>query len=296
MKILHLDSGREMRGGQWQALRLHRGLLTRGHESLLLTRPGSPLSEVAGREGLRAGTVGSVWTGYDIVHAHDARSHTLAAIRAKAPLVVSRRVGFAVKDSVFSRWKYRRPKLFIAISRYVAQQLRNAGVADDRITVVYDGIPVPSNPADGEGKNAAILIPATTDPEKGMALAQEAARIAGVEVQISNNLADDLPRAAGLLYLTRSEGLGSGILLGMAHGLAVIASNVGGIPELIRDGETGILVPNETGPVAEALRRFTPALRHSMGRAARATVIERFTEDRMVDSTIAAYERVLKHA
>jgi hypothetical protein len=292
MKILHLDSGREMRGGQWQALRLHRGLLARGHESLLLTRKGSPLGDVAMRERLPAGVIGSRWKGFDLVHAHDARSHTSGAIRAKVPLVVSRRVGFPVKDSALSRWKYKRPKLFIAISEYVAQQLRNAGIGDNRITVVYDGVPVPAEPA----KGSAILIPATDDPEKGMALAREAARIAGVEVQISNNLADDLARAGGLLYITHSEGLGSGILLGMSYGIAVIASNVGGIPELIRDGENGLLVPNEVNAIAEVLRRLSPPMRHSMGAAARATVLERFTEARMVESTIEAYQRVLAHA
>jgi hypothetical protein len=289
MKILHLDTGRQMRGGQWQALRLHRGLLARGHESLLLTRRGSPLGDAAMQEGLPVGVIGSVWSGFDVVHAHDARSHTWGAIRARAPLVVSRRVGFPVKDSVLSRWKYRRPKLFLAISEYVARQLIDAGVAEDRIAVVYDGVPVPAVPADGN----ALLIPATSDPEKGMALAREAARIAGVEARISCNLEEDLPHAGVLVYITRSEGLGSGILLAMAHGVAVIASNVGGIPEIIEDGVNGILVPNEANSIADALRRLTPAMRHSMGSAARATVLERFTEDRMVESTIAAYRRVL---
>lgn len=292
MKILHLDSGREMRGGQWQALRLHRGLLARGHESLLLTRKTSPLGKMARREGLPAGLLGSAWRGFDLVHAHDAQSHTRAALFATMPLVVSRRVGFPVRGSRVSRWKYNRPRLFLAISRYVAQQLKNAGIADDRITVIYDGVPVPAQPATG----SAILIPATTDPEKGMALAREAARIAGVEVESSDNLTEDLPGAAVLIYLTRSEGLGSGILFAMAHGVAVIASDVGGIPELIRDGENGMLVQNEANSVADALRRLTPAMRHSLGRAARETVIERFTEDRMVESTIAAYRRVLANA
>ena len=190
-----------------------------------------------------------------------------------------------------SQWKYSRPRLFLAISEYVAQQLRNAGIAEVGITVVYDGVPVPAEPARG----SAILIPATTDPEKGMALAEEAARIAGVKVEFSSNLAADLPGAAVLIYLTRSEGLGSGILLAMAHGVSVIASDVGGIPEIIKDGVNGILVQNEANSIAAALRRLTPELRLSMGRAARATVLERFTEDRMVESTIVAYQRVVAH-
>ena len=280
MKILHLDSGREMRGGQWQALRLHRGLLAAGHESLLLTRKGSPLSEMARHEGLPVGVIGSVWRGFDLVHAHDAHSHTLAALFARMPLVVSRRVAFPVSRSLLSGWKYSRPRLFIAISQHVALQLP----AGKKTVVVYDGVAVPEEPARGND----ILIPETNDPEKGMALAIESAKLAGVTARKSDNLERDLPGAKAMIYLTRSEGLGSGILLAMAHGVTVIASNVGGIPELIRDGENGILVQNEANAVAAALQRLDPRL----GLAARTTVIAHFTEQRMVNDTIAAYGSV----
>jgi len=122
-----------------------------------------------------------------------------------------------------------------------------------------------------------------------MALAQEAARLAGIDIEMSANLDEDLPRARVLVYLTRSEGLGSGILLGMAYGVTVIASKVGGIPELIDDGVNGILVANKPEAVAAALRRTCPG----MGHAARATVIERFTEAHMIEATLGAYNRVL---
>jgi glycosyltransferase involved in cell wall biosynthesis len=129
-------------------------------------------------------------------------------------------------------------------------------------------------------------------PNPPAALAMQAAATAGVNVRVSTDLAVDLPRARALIYLTRSEGLGSGILLAMAYGVTVIASDVGGIPELIRDGQNGILVPNDAGAVARALGSIDPAL----GRAARATVIERFSEQHMVDATLAAYLRVQAHA
>jgi Glycosyltransferase Family 4/Glycosyl transferases group 1 len=290
MRILHLDSGREMRGGQWQALRLHRGLIEAGHESLLLGREGSPLvnaARVAGLPGesLRPLTFASRSRSFDLVHAHDARSHTLGALLSRAPLVVSRRVAFPVRDSAASRWKYRRPGLFLAVSRHIGEQLRRAGIEEGRIEVVYDGVSVPPSAASGD----AILIPWTPDPQKGMALAKQAAARAGIEAEITTDLDRDLPRACALVYLTRSEGLGSGILLAMAHGVTVIASDVGGIPELIRDGENGILVPNQVSAVAGAFRRIDPAL----GCAARATVIERFTEQRMVEATLAAYRKLL---
>jgi hypothetical protein len=225
--------------------------------------------------------------GFDLLHAHDARSHSIAALLGNVPLVVSRRVAFPIRRSASSRWKYSRARLFLAVSRHVAEELMRAGIEESRIELVYDGVPVPAQPAHGN----AVLAPRTSDRQKGMALAQEAARIAGVDLRLSSDLNADLPHARALVYLTESEGLGSGILLGMAHGLTVIASHIGGIPELIQDGVNGILVPNEAQAVAAAFSRNDPAL----GCAARRTVIERFTEDRMIDATIAAYEKGLRH-
>lgn len=290
MRILHLDSGREMRGGQWQALRLHRCLLHAGHESLLLAREDSPLfgkSKDSGlpSEALRPLRLGSRSRGFDIVHAHDAHSHTLAAVFARSPLVVSRRVAFPVRDSFVSRWKYRQPVLFLAVSKYVAGQLRNAGIPDSRIAVVYDGLPVPVHPANGD----AVLVPWTPDPAKGMDLADAASVHAGVPMLHSKDLEADLPRARALVYLSRSEGLGSGILLAMAHGVTVVASNVGGIPELIEDGVNGLLVPNEVPAIAGALGR----IHRQLGAAARQSVLSRFTESHMLEATLSAYQRVL---
>jgi glycosyltransferase involved in cell wall biosynthesis len=279
MRILHLDSGREMRGGQWQVLRLHRGLLKRGHGSLLLARADSPLMAAARREDLdceplRPLRIAHQSRSFDLVHAHDARTHTLGALFARVPLVVSRRVAFPVRQSAASRWKYRRAALYLAVSQFVARQLRLAGVEGDRIQVVYDGVPVPSRVASGE---------------RVLAIQKIAPVLELQDAQTSNDIEADLPHARALIYLTDSEGLGSGILLAMAYGVPVIASNVGGIPEVIRDGENGFLVPNERDAVRAALVRIEPA----MGRAARETVCERFSEDRMIDGTLAAYADLL---
>jgi hypothetical protein len=281
-----------MRGGQWQALRLHRGLVQRGHESFLLAHEESPLLAAARKAKLPCGEllasrIPLLSHSTDLVHAHDARSHTLAALCAFRPLVVSRRVAFPVGESAISRWKYRRPNLFIAVSRHVALQLRNGGVKHDRIEVIYDGVTAPPEMANGD----AIIAPYTLDPQKGMALTREAAKLAGIRIETSTDLAADLPHARALVYLTYSEGLGSGVLLGMAYGVTVIASKVGGIPELISDGQNGILVENKPRAVASALHCIDPAL----GRAARATVLDRFTEEHMVKSTITAYRKVLSN-
>ena len=53
MRILHLDAGREMRGGQWQVLRLIEGLAADHVESTLLAREGAPLYVAARKQGWR---------------------------------------------------------------------------------------------------------------------------------------------------------------------------------------------------------------------------------------------------
>jgi len=99
------------------------------------------------------------------------------------------------------------------------------------------------------------------------------------------------------LYLSRAEGLGSAILLAMAYGLPVVASRVGGIPEIVRQGETGLLVgENWSQELPAAVGRLldSAALRSDLGSAARKFVLEHATADRMVEKTMTVYEEVLR--
>ena len=81
----------------------------------------------------------------------------------------------------------------------------------------------------------------------------------------------------------------------MSARVPVIASNVGGLPEVIRHGENGLLVENDEAAIASAIRQLLdhPEVARQIGAAARRTIIERFTVDRMVASTLEAYRRVL---
>lgn len=290
MRVLHLDSGRQMRGGQYQALRLVKACGS-GHK--LLARPGSPLYEAGQRAGIDMEPLSlprlvAAVRRCDLVHAHDARSHTLAALAGGAPLIVSRRVAFPIGQTPASRWKYSRATHFIAVSEYVKSRLVEGGVEAERVSVVYDGVRIPATLSRG----VRVIAPAFSDPMKGADLAVEAARLGGFEIYYSSDLERDLPEAALLLYLTRSEGLGSAALLAMAHGVPVVASRVGGLLEIVEDGVTGMLTENEPGAIAAAVAAAL-ARREELGWQARRRVESRFSEEAMVLSTLAVYGKVL---
>jgi hypothetical protein len=289
MRVLHLDAGREMRGGQWQVLSLLAGL---GAGNTLLTAANGPLMQEARRRGidvqpLSMMSIASMTRNSDIVHAHDARSHTWAAAVTCGPLVVSRRVAFPPRSSIMSRWKYGRARKYLAVSEHVKRALIEAEVPEDRITVVYDGVPIPERTATGDR----IIAPATDDPMKGSELLRQAAGIAGFPIHFSHDLEADLPTASLLVYITRSEGLGSAALLAMAWGVPVVASCVGGLPEIVHDCHSGILTENEPHAIADAMRRAL-AMRDILAMNARRCVEQRFSVAHMVENTRRVYDQL----
>lgn len=290
MKILHADSGREMRGGQWQVLHLHAGL---GADSVLLCRDGGPLMQECRRRGVQAealsiSALAAQSLIADITHVHDARSHTWAAAVGRSLLVVSRRVAFPVGHSWLSRWKYSRADHYIAVSQHVRSILCATGVPPPKVSVVYDGVDVPAAISSG----TEIVALATDDPMKGSALLNEAAALAGISVRYSINLPVDLLKAALFVYITHSEGLGSAALLAMAAGVPVVASNVGGLPEIVQNDVTGILTENNPQAIADAIRHAL-ARRERLAKNARQSIEHGFTTDGMLTNTIGVYERVL---
>ena len=292
MRILHLDSGNEMRGGQWQVLRLMTGLRREGVLSTLLAPAASPLLQKALKEQLPAEPLGLLRVSTlarrnDLVHAHDARSHTLALLASRSPLVVSRRVAFPIR----SRWKYRSAARYLAVSRFVKSVLEAGGVPEEKIAVVYDGVPLL---ALAQG-TAVLALADSGDSQKGAHLAADAAHLARIPLHWTTDLENDLKQAAIFVYLTYSEGLGSAVLLAMSAGVPVVASRIGGLPEIIFDGGNGLLVDNSAAAVAESIGKLrdSPALAARLGEAARLTVQERFTTEQMVHRTMEVYREVL---
>src|SRR5207253_6815553 len=96
-------------------------------------------------------------------------------------------------------------------------------------------------------------------------------------------------RAAVVAVPSRREGFGVVCAEAMAHGRPVVASAVGGLLDLVVDGETGLLVPPRDPPALRAaLDRLLddPLLRARLGAAGRERIRERFAWDAVLDATV----------
>jgi len=289
MKTLHVDCGREMGGGQWQVLYL----VERLNDAVLLAAKESPLFHEARKRGLDVRPLSFLSLlraarRADLMHAHDSRAHSMLAIAGGVPLVVSRRVGFVGRRGFFSDWKYARARIYIAISRYVAMRLNDRGFKWPLIRVVYDGVPIPPRPSAKTGGVVAIA-------KTGCDAVESVARSLNVPIRLVTDLWDDLATASVCVYLSEMEGLGSGAIAAMACGVPVIASRVGGLPEVIEHGKTGLLI-DSPGELQPALRRLMQNADEAaeMGMRAREVARQKFSVEAMVAGTVAVYEEVLR--
>lgn len=347
LRVLHVDSGREWRGGQRQVYLLARGLREAGDEPLVAAYPDAPLIRRLRSAGVAASPVRMradwdfvaarrmralirTWKP-NLVHAHDARAHAIALAalfgRRHIPLVVTRRVTFIPKG----RLKYgSRVARFIAISNAVRDALRAGGVAMGHIDVVYSGVPTPAVQRARDWRAERTWTPdqvvlgvvGAMTSEKGIHLLAEisnavrpdvagrvrlvllggkaagADTIGRFEAYRAGFVDDPHAAMAGLdvlLHPSSAEGLGTALIDAMALRVPPIAFSVGGIPELVIDGQVGLLAPaGDTQAFARAIERLVTdrAQRESLAGAgpSRAAL---FGVERMIVGNTDVYAKVL---
>lgn len=129
----------------------------------------------------------------------------------------------------------------------------------------------------------------------------ELARSLGIgDKVVFTGLRSDVPELMSVLDVSvmpsLNEALSNVLLESMAAGTAVVATDVGGTSEALKTGVNGVLVPPSRPDVmaAEIVRLLnTPALARQLGQAARSSIEQRFSLDRMVAATESLYDRLL---
>ena len=215
----------------------------------------------------------------------------------------------------------------VAVSDATRRSLLAQGYPADRLVTIHNGIdPVePAEPlrladgttvlevarlADVKGQRtliaalvgldaAAVLVGRDLERDGAYeaSLRREAERLGVADRVVLAGYRPDVPQLlAGcdvFCLPSTAEGLPIVILEAMAQGKPVVASAVGGVPELVVDGETGLLVPpDDPQRLAEALRKLLadPALAKAMGEAGRTRVRERFSASAGATRVLALYE------
>ena len=129
---------------------------------------------------------------------------------------------------------------------------------------------------------------------------EQLARDLGVAASVQfAGVVDDIEQAYQALdvfvFPSLAEPLGSSLLRAMSYGLPVVAIARGAVPEVIEDGQNGLLVPApDPGAIAAAVLRLLgdASLPSKLGAAAHETIKQRFSVERMVEDTIELYRRL----
>jgi glycosyltransferase involved in cell wall biosynthesis len=118
-------------------------------------------------------------------------------------------------------------------------------------------------------------------------------------VGVRQDIADILAAADVVVLPSISEGFPFVLLEALAMGCPVVASRVNGVPELIEDHKTGLLVPSrDPQALAKAILEVLgdPTAARKMGAEGRAVVRERYTVDQMVANTTAIFDAAMEDA
>jgi glycosyltransferase involved in cell wall biosynthesis len=232
-------------------------------------------------------------------------------------------VVYAARAAIVRKWRLIHDNTcqLIALSTFASKYFEAAGFTAEQIAVLPNSVPIPKDqarPQDGKY----VAFGGRLTHSKGIDILMGAARQTGLPIRIAGSVTDagmpldDTPANVTLLGpLTRMElrafYCGARFLVfpsrwfemcpmmvleAMSHGLPVIASRIGGLDEIVLDGETGVLCkPGDTMELAVAMQRLwdDPMECARLGLAARARAKIVFNEDNYFDKLIRVYRRAI---
>lgn len=364
MKVLHVSTPMSWRGGEQQAAYLARALKEMNVEVSVLTPLHSELSTRSQEDGITvinfesrgvfdlslAKKIARICNEqkFDVVHTHDSHAHSAAVLSAAVfsnmvPLVVSRRVDFAVSSNLFSKWKYNHAsiKKIICVSEMILKITAPSIKVKNKLTVVHSGIntanynfSLESNLLKDELNlsQESILVgnlSALADHKDFPTFLNVAKEIIHVKPFVhfiiagtgdeksliekfidENNLSSrihllgfrkDVTKVMKsldvFLITSKTEGLGTIVLEAFAAEIPVVATGAGGIPELVSDGVTGLLV--EVGDVSGLTRAVQKIiddheLRMKIINNAKSKV-QGFSFQATAQKTLSIYQEIIKN-
>jgi glycosyltransferase involved in cell wall biosynthesis len=250
----------------------------------------------------------------DLVHANWLAGAVVARFAGK-PFVVTLHgsgsagrlsdLGLARSAPWLVRLLLRRARAVVCCSEQLAGAIRACGL--ENVHHVPYGVELPDD-LGAEDEQPTVLFAGRLSPEKNVDVVAEATaglpRIVVGDGPLRSLLPDTIgfvsraelcelyKRAAVVVLASSHEGLPNVVLEAMAHGKTVVATPVGGIPSMIEDGVTGLLVPvGDAKALRAAIERALSdeLLRARLGKAARERVEERCSWARVTDEVLAIY-------
>jgi len=259
----------------------------------------------------------------------------LASYLKPFPLVVTRRVIFPIRRNPFSRWKYvsHRITRYIGVCQAAADELAGVGVQRGRIRVIPSGVEMDRYEAsrrmrescDGRPPFCVIMV-GNHGPAKGYEVFLRAVslvvkevpearfRLVGRDTELLEGLIGsmgikeyveilgyrrDVPELLGQAHVyampSLMEGTGTALIEAQSAMVPVVASEVGGLPEVVDKDKTGLLVP--PGDEKALAAGIVHLLRHpqqarTMARQGYERVRQRYSLESVVNSLEALYQEL----